>query len=567
MIAPPQIIGRKNKSIFSHGVFLIFLCAALLRKIDDFDIWCHLSIGREIVSSYQIPKVELFVLPLLGQPVSYHEWGFGVLCYLTYHLMNYWGLSLLNALFGGGTLFLMYRAARREETVSPAPLLVLGCLFWAIEYRFIYRPEMVLFFLLAAEIYLCERFIHEGNLNVLLPLPFFACLLSNFHPSSLFLMVVFGFYSLQFLQETQAGMKRSRLSLALLALLMCVFFGASLNPYGIRQVLLPLQFAMQSTMLQGNVEFLPTFRTVYRWHYILLCAVAVISLCCAPKRRLVDMLLCSFFAWLGYRYVRNVALFAIVCYVPVSRTFSFYAENRGMRNALLRHIILWVASLSVLSLMLVSPLVKGVWGAGFISDVLPVKSAEAITRMRPGGNVFNFYHMGGFLSWELYPGYRVFIDGRHYDLDRSLVLHNTVLSGDPKWGRILEEYGITMIVIPATLPFSNKLIPLIPILAEDNMWNLVGREPGGLLFLRENARIEGDIARPLDKEEIWKQVISESRKTLQRDPNNAGSYYAIGEGYMMMGDYANALEAFRNCLWLRPEDAAAKQMISILQQH
>ncbi len=553
-------------TVFPHAIILLFLCLTLVRKIDDFDIWYHLSIGREIFHAVKIPTVELFVYPHLGEPVSYHEWGFGLLFYSVFRLANYWGISLLNALLGGLSFFFLYRAAQNEKTVTPVSPLILGCMFWLIEYRLIYRPEMILFLFLGAEIFLLERFDRDGKLRWLLPVPILSFLLTNFHPSALFLLGVLCFYCVQFLTDApKKGVRRIRLFGILSAVVVSTFLASGINPYGFSQFFLPLRFITEKDLLREIVEFLPTFQTNYKRHFVLLFLMGIISLIFQPRRRIVDWLLFVPFAYLGFRFVRNVALFALVMYVPIAKTFAFYCERYFSPDISRNRKLLWVLSSALFAFIAINPIIKNTWGEGFHEDTLPVKSAETIAELKPLGQIFNFYHTGGYLTWKLYSQYRVFIDGRRYYRDKSLATHDEVLLGVPQWDRILEEYGVNIIVTPATLPFSGKLIPLIPILAEDGNWLLVTAEPGGLLFLKNGSFKDIRGEHGLDKKLVWRQIVVESERTLHSYPDNPNAYHSMGQAYVKLGEYTHAIQAYRNYLRMNPGDENAAQMVSLLE--
>lgn len=548
-------------------VFL-FLWAALLRKIDDFDIWYHLSIGREIFRTVSIPAVELFVYPHLGEPVAYHEWGFGLLFYSVYRMANFWGISLLNGLLGCLALFFVYRAAQSDRKVNPLSLLVLGCMFWLIAYRLVYRPEMVLFVMLGAEIFLLERFDREGGFRWLLPLPILSLLLVNFHPSALFLVGVLCFYCVQFLADApKKGVRRMRLAGALLAVVGSTFLVAGINPYGFVQFFLPLRFVMEKDLLQEIVEFLPTFQTDYRWHFVLLFFASLVALLFQPRRRIVDWLLLISFGYLGFRFVRNVALFALVMYVPVATTVTHYVRRYFSYDIPMNRKLLWLLSSVAAVVIVASPLARHTWGAGFHSDTLPVKAAETIAELKPAGQIFNFYPTGGYLTWKLYDRYRVFIDGRRYSRDKSFVTHDEVFLGEQRWEQILDEYGVNGIVTPATLPFSGKLIPLVPILANDENWSLVTAEPGGLLFLRRGSFKDTTGNSVLDKQFVWRQIIAEGERNVHQYPGNARAYLIMGQAYIKLKDYPHALQAYRSYVRMIPGDANAIRMVSLLESY
>ena len=544
---------------------MFVLCAALLRKIDDWDIWYHLSIGREIFRTLKIPAVEIFIYPLIGEPGSYHEWGFGLLFYTVYRFMGYWGIAFLNALIGAGTLYLLYRAAHKDAPVTAVPLLVLGIIFLGIEYRIVYRPEMILFLFMAAEIYVLERFDQDGKFKWLLWVPLFLCLLSNFHPSAIIMLGILCSYSIHYVNDAPAkGVRRVKLLGILLLIIITSFLAAVLNPYGFTQVFLPLKFM---TQVQGFelIEFEPTLLTNYKWYYVMLFLASIISLIFQPRRRLVDWILFAFFAYLGFKFVRNVALFSIVMYVPISKTFTYYAERPLLDYFHKNRLVLWIISTALISIILVPPMFDHSWGAGLDTNRVPVECAEKIARLKPSGQIFNFYHTGGYLTWRLYDQYRVFLDGRRYYMDKAFTIHNEVISGTPGWDQTLEKYGVSIIITTATFPYSNELIPLIPILADDKNWLLVAAEPGGLLFLKDGSFKITSSSQILDKKMIWQQVINESETTLHDFPQNANSYYVMGQAYVRLEKYTRAIKAYKNYLRIRPGDEQAAQMLYILE--
>ena len=139
---------------FAEALVFALLAVALLQQIYDWDIWYHLSIGREITHSSSIPANEFLVYPNVSQPGEYHEWGFGLLFFSTYQLAGYWGMSILNAVIAGLTLWLLFRAVDKNPWSSPAYLLVILVVLMWLQSRLIYRPEMVLYLALAFEIFL-----------------------------------------------------------------------------------------------------------------------------------------------------------------------------------------------------------------------------------------------------------------------------------------------------------------------------------------------------------------------------------------------------------------------------
>ncbi|MFZ5531807.1 MAG: hypothetical protein ACOY4U_12340, partial [Pseudomonadota bacterium] len=73
-----------------HALAPLLIFAALLaffwRPIEDYDIWFYMVSGREIAATGKIPDTMFYLLPLLGEPASYIEWGFGLLYHWAHSL-------------------------------------------------------------------------------------------------------------------------------------------------------------------------------------------------------------------------------------------------------------------------------------------------------------------------------------------------------------------------------------------------------------------------------------------------------------------------------------------------
>ncbi len=552
--AVPLLPGKTHAAL--PLAFFLFLVLALLRKMTDFDIWYHLVIGRKILETMAIPRTEFIVHPHWGTPVLFHEWGFGAIYYAVYRTLGYVGMSMTNALVGAGTLFLLIKAARGQPGGVPARVLAALALVPFVEFRIVYRPETFLFLSLAAEILLLEGFTEEGDVRWLVPLPFLAFLLSNVHPSALLLVIVAVFYAADLLLGSRAR-RPGRMSGCLLLLAAATFLGGALNPYGFRQVILPVFFGSQDEVLKRIVEFLPAWQTEYRWHFVSLAVVGMASLLYTPGKRLVDWLLFAVFGYMAFRHVRNIPLLAIALFTPfagaVGRLVSRFSPPEGEGSV--RRILLPGAALIACAAVFLIPVSEGRWGAGPDKRTIPVESAEVIRAVRPNGSLLNFYEMGGYLAWALYGEYPVFIDGRHYERDTSWVHHDEIMSAGSSADKLLADYRVAAVATRATFPYSGRIIPLVPKLAADPAWLLARQEEGGLLFLRRSALNDPARVPPLDAQLVWRQVIRETARTLGDYPARAAAWRSRGDAFFMLNDKAGAAEAYGRVLSLDPDHA------------
>lgn len=518
-----------DRNILLRGAFFLLIGVCLLRKLFDPDIWWHMVVGREVMRQMRIPGYEFYILPRLGEPGEFHEWGFGVFYYLVEHYSGYIGMAIANAAIGCGILLFLYFAAHsktKTEWWQPLPVMVLA--IWVIEPRLNYRPETLLYLLLAAEIFLLENYLAQKNLAWLFPLPIFIWLLSQGHPSAIFLIGVFGIYGLQAFLSSAEKIKTAG-TLSMIALVMA---GAStLNPYGMHQLLMPFYAISNDELIKSVTEFLPVLQTEYAPQFIAIAAIGSIAILFTPQRRLVDILLFLPFTYLAFRYARNTAFLGIIAFIPISNAFRIWMARLASTSARKK----FVAGFSVLVGMagIATMGASSLWGVGVYEENTPYKSVPLLERFTAQGNVLNYYHLGSYLAWEL--DRPVFVDGKNYGTNRAVELHDAIFRADAGWQNVIQLFNIRAIVTPVTLGFSGEIIPLLTILEGDPDWVLVGQEKAALMFIKNSGQ-EGIV--PLAKEIIWHQAIEELNDTIEIYPKSKAAYRSLSTAYGRIGNTA-----------------------------
>ena len=531
-------LSDKKLSFWPQLLLFFGLFLALLRKINDPDIWFHMVIGRETLKQWAIPQTEFYIFPVLGNPAEFHEFGFGVLYQLVYNLGGYTGMAIVNSLLATFTLIFLYRAATVHLPKFNGPaVLVLGLAAFCLDFRLVYRPETVLFLCLAIEIFCLERFAASSRVKWLWPIPVAAWMLSQMHPSTLIMQGVLAMYFCQFIGQNQP-LKLTRRHLALIfgAVSVTMLVLASINPFGFKQIYLPLQTLFGSMKLQSGVnEFLPVLRTEFKYNFIAIALLGALAIGLLPQRRIVHTLLYLVFGWLAYRYVRNLGLFAIVMYVPVA-SLAQYLSQKYLNSMWARFTPL--ALPAALAVVLVLPISEGRWGRGPIENGFPEISVKVIQYYLADGNVLNFYHLGGYLAWALGNNFKMAVDGHFIGINPATEFHNSVIRTDPGWQAKLDSYQVNTIVVPAIVPVHGLPLPILTALAQDDSWALVTAEPAAMIFMRRSVLPYN--TREYDKSTIWKKMIYEAQQNVVVYPGFPGTYKALGMAYRALGDWENA---------------------------
>ncbi len=518
-----------GRNILLRGAFFLLVGVSLLRKLFDPDIWWHMVVGREVMRQMRIPDSEFYILPRLGEPGEFHEWGFGVFYYLVEHYSGYVGMAIANAAIGCGILLCLYSATlgkTRTEWWLSLPVIALA--LWVIEPRLNYRPETLLYLLLAAEIFLLENYLAHKKLAWLIPLPVFTWLLSQGHPSAIFLIGVFGIYGLQAVLSSAEKIKTA----GVLGILMLAMAGTStLNPYGFHQLWMPVEIALSSTELKSITEFLPVMQTEYAPRFMVIVAMGSIAILFARPWRLVDILLLVLFTVLAFRYARNTAFLGIVAYMPISNALGVWEARLDRTPGRNGTIAMFSILVGVAGIVATGN--SKMWGVGIYEGNTSYKSASLLKRQAAQGNILNFYHLGSYLAWEL--DRTVFVDGKNYGTNRAVELHDAIFRADKGWQNVVQLFDIQAIVTPVTLGYSGEIIPLLAVLEGDPDWVLVGQEKAALMFVKNTGQ-EGIV--PLAKEMIWHQAIEELNDTIEIYPRSKTAYRSLATAYGRIGNTA-----------------------------
>lgn len=507
------------------GIFGLFF-VLFLHAIEDPDIWFHLTIGRAVLEQGGLPAQEFYVFTRLGQPAEFHEWGFGLFYQLVQQAGGLGGMIIINALLGAATIFLLYRVARNRGISLLAALTAATVGLWLMEFRFVQRPENLLYLALASTLYCTERYRATADWRQLLPIPLIGLLLAQMHPSVFMLGLVLGTYLTEALVRHRPNWRQATpLALTLIATLAL----SLLNPYGLAQLILPLKFATETELLDSINEFLPALSTVYADHFVAGIVLGLLALTGIKRRfSLAEWLMLVAFALLAFQHVRNIALLGLALVGPLATALERLFERlRGSAEQWPR----WPAALTtgVVLLVAVDVLASHRLSWDIEPTSAPVAGAEIVAQQTPPGNILNFYHLGNYLAWRLAGTHQVIIDGRNFRNNPALTLHDNLLLASRGWQRQLDRYAIVAVITPATLPYSGDFIPLAFELAKTPGWTLAGREPAGLVFIRGEKRARRNCAA---EQAVWQQAEEELSDNLTSYPDSESSRRALSKTVM-----------------------------------
>jgi len=480
---------RILKRVFSFPVaiaslFVVLAVLTVRSRFDDPDMWWHLRVGQLIWTTHTIPTTDLFSFTAIHHTWIPHEWLSQTLIFAAYNWAGFTGLMLWLCLFVSAIFIAGYILCSLYSRNSKVSFLGALIIFVFATVGISIRPQVIGYLLLIFELLV----IHLGRTRNprwfwLLP-PLFAfwinCHGSFFLGIIVAILLLFSSY-FQFqwgsLTAERWNPQCRRTFLIALALSVAALF---LNPAGIKQILLPLDFLLhQNVNLSIVQEWQPLALSSQRGILFMLVVGCCFFLAIVRKSelRFDELLLLALGAWMAGSHDRMLFVFGILAAPILSRMCSTSwegynaAADRIWPNALMIAMALLVAFLAF-------PSAKNL--ATQADKNSPVQAVEFIKANHLSGPMMNDYAYGGYLIWAM-PEHPVFIDGRAEVYEWAGIL-------DPFWqwislqsnpNTLLDKYNIQFCLLTPNSPMAHVL-PLMH-------WKTIYSDGNAVIFVRPTA--------------------------------------------------------------------------------
>jgi hypothetical protein len=503
-----------NTTRLAAAILFVSIFAMAARTPADTDTWWHLQAGRVTWEEGRILQRDVFSHTRQGQPWINHSWLSQVMLYLLFRAGHYWGLGMFQALVVVAAFAFVY-AQMEGDVFTRAFVVILAAATSAVVW--ISRPQLFSFLLTAALGYLLYLYKWRGVNRLWLIPPLFV-LWVNLHAGyALGFMVLVGFVAGEVLnhvlillslpesREGESGEERSfivpwrGIGMVVLVSLVSVFCLA-LNPNTTRMwtyYLDTVSIGVLQDFIQewSSPDFHPLYTQPFIW--LLLATLAAVGI---SGRRVdgSDLALVAGFAYASLLAGRNIGPFALVAAPVLSRHIRPLVDRWGRavrargwlklprRVARSPSTGLVLLNWLILALVVVAAGVKVVLPLRTSFNVeherrtLPQDAVEWIRERRPEGPMFNSYNWGGYLIWQLWPDYLVFVDGRT-DLygDELLRQYLQVRFAQPGFQKVFDEYGVNFVLTEAG-GFTDRFLAL------DDDWALAYSDDVAVIYVRVN---------------------------------------------------------------------------------
>ena len=454
----------------------------------DGDLPKHLSIGKYVVQGHLPPINDIFSYTRYGTPFAPHKWLSGVLFYLSYLLFDERGIVILSAFSLALTFTLIYTdAVSRARLRLPLLLLVL----WgaaASSLHWIARPHIFTMLLLAIWLILNEK-LASGQKIRLWYFPALMLVWNNIHgefiSGFLVTLACLGGWFWDYLFQRNSVNKDTGKRIGWVLVMMTLV--TLLNPVSFRAWSTLTSWMGNDYLMSHTQETVPP--DFQQGLFLILLALVAFSIFLLAVNRdklptRMAFLLAGFSA-LTLLSARNVHLYGVVApfalagtlrgslNVPLIKRFEVVFEKFETRA----RGIIWPAITVVtgVTLLAVTPL-----GSieRFSPGYFPIQAVEWLKTHPQGGNMFNPFDWGGYISFKLYPDELVFIDSQGDVYGEAFIReYEQIITRAPGWQDVLNKYDVHWAIIPKKWPLASAL--------SANNWREIYQDNTAVIFTKE----------------------------------------------------------------------------------
>ena len=531
-----EFIQSKKNTVFSDLLFyglLILSCVVVALNFEgyDLDLWARLIAGMAVVQTGQVAKYD-FMSYTPTHAWYDHEWGSGVIFYLTSLNFGAFGLLFLQILLIFLTMFFLIKTiqTRSDNKFNYKNILIYFIILNAfmVTYHSIVRCHSFTFLFFIIELYILELIRKNGNNKLLYILPPMFLIWGNMHGG---VCSGLGLLSLYAVGE---ALNKKPFKWYILTALAC-FAVLFINPYGYKYVVFLIK---ASTMPRPEISewwwifhkkvynlFIP-FKFLALFYLCLECFKVKkysFSISKTDKTKFIVMLATLIIAVL---HIKMMPFFVIVasvyCYEDI---YLLFKNNKAPK---------WLYPCFVICLSgyLLFTLVVKNYKNLFDFKNYPINEVEFIRANHINGKILTNFGIGSFVAYKLYPQNTIYIDGRYEE-----VYNNDLMSDLMSVYRMDENaYKLFKSNPPEIIIFENTYLMYKLLQSEKSGWHLVYEGDKYGVFVCDNKYRTNFVKPNLDLNNYYKSSILNTSITFKGENK-------IDINSVNKGDYTKMVDA------------------------
>jgi len=405
----------------------------------DYDLWWQMALGKYYIAHHTlVMDHSVFSWTPIDPTWIYNTCLGSIAVYLFYNFMGGFGLWLFQWLIFLGvflSFYLFLRLIRQRLDVTGVTLIAAIGIACSLACRF-YKPELFSTLLISETVFIffCAKITRRKFLFYLYPLIF--ALWVNLHGAFVVGLI---FLALAFIGELLNRIVFSRESFTTEELfhfgVACVLSGAAtlLNPYGIDYLLNTYNILTSEAYMGPQNKYNLAYMTL--WPYLKDTTISFFN--AGLTAWIMTLMIFSIFSLSIYELIKkrscDFALLITSCalywkgmetgrasyFFPIAFFFAFFyllihrlkLESIPGRATIFSLLIFLFFSVSI-SYFTIRYCTDGEWFGAGLDNFVPKDEVAFLKKYHLEGQIFNDYVIGGYLVWDLYPAYKVFIDPR-----------------------------------------------------------------------------------------------------------------------------------------------------------
>jgi hypothetical protein len=479
-----KIIRYKTHLFFVGLLIMIYLIN--LKGIFDPDFFWHLSLGEYMVDKFSIPTFDvltwygvensLFFLP--------QEWLAQVFLFGLYKFLGFWGIIFVPLLFLISIFYFTIKIwIKKIENLDISILTLLFALAFLLNFYQAPRPAIFSILLFSIELFLLRCFILKKKIKYLVFIPFLSVLWSNLHGGSSPLAYILPLIFITgFLFDLNIGKFYSKRNKWIVKKLLIISFfsilGILINPNGLKILLFPYFFMFNSKMLSFVSEWNSiNFHDMWTLIFLITLIIPILALINTSKRiRSHDAILFFLFLYQALKYTRFIGFYIIVA---TGIFFIYRTKQRPIIRLNFKNAPLYVFFGMIPFMLILFGLKISYFNANEFVDKLyfPTNAISIIQEEKPS-RIYNEYHWGGFLSWNLRKeGIKAFIDGRAEIFEDTIFYESISVTHGLNIDEIFKKHNFDLAVV-------SKETPIFYTLNKNPLWEIKHEDDVCVVFVQ-----------------------------------------------------------------------------------
>jgi len=513
-------------------VILLFVLAGILfvhniTSINS-DIGRHIKIGEIIWQTKEVPKINLFSYTAPDFPFVNHHWLSEVVFYKTYSIGNDWlsglkAISILKIIVLLATYFILYLTVKKHNIFAISISFLVSIFVFSA--RTEPRPEMFSYLIFAAYLLSIYRS-RDNKRNWLWLLPILQLFWVNLHIYFIIGPIVYFLFFIDRLILKKVT--RQHIYIGVLLVLANL-----VNPNFFEGAFYPLKVLNNYgySVAENSSLF---FLAKYFGHWSPQDKLFLISLFIAGgsfmfKRglNLFNILLIVFTAAVSFKMQRNIPLYALAIWPIMSENlnnFKFKTLNFKKFERSFYFLLILILLMSIYLVVsgqfynwLDSSKTFGLRASNAAQD-----GTEFIKTNKIQGPMFNNFDIGSYLIWQLYPEYKVFVDGRPeaYPAEFFTQVYKPMQSYEKIWQEMSEKYDINYVFFAHT-DMTEWADEFLGRLDKDKDWPMIFLNDAVVVFLKNTENNRSIIEEHQISEENIEEKVSSVLNKLDKKDDNA----------------------------------------------